>query len=131
MKTHTGIKYDEIVSLVPSPFHARLTDANDIRLGSLRLNDSMHIDLKVLPQTRQLIAGCGAARICRDEQHPFPLSLEVPSEFAAGCRLSCTLEPNHHHDSGRIRGQCHAGSLPPHHLPQLLPHNLHDLMARS
>ena len=126
-----GIYHDEIVPLVSSPFHPSLADADDIRLGSLRLIDSMHVDLKVVPKTRQLVAGCRTTRICRNQEHPFPLSLEVPPELAASRCLSSTLESYHQNDSRGIRGQSQTGSLAAHHLPQLLPHDLDDLMTRG
>jgi hypothetical protein len=131
VETPTGIEYDKIVPLVSSPFHASLADANDIRLGSLGLIDSMHVDGKISPQSRQLIAGCRTTRIRRNQENPFPLSLEVPPELAAGRRLSSTLEPYHHDDRGGIRGQSQTGPLAAHHLPQLLPHDLDDLMTRG
>src|SRR6185295_13664416 len=131
METPTGIQDDKIVPLVPSPFYACLTDANDIPSGSLRLIDSMHIDVKITSQTRQLIAGCRTTWICSDQEHPFSLSLEIPPKLATGRRLSSTLEPHHHDNRWGIRSQSQASSLPAHHIPQLLPHNLHDLMTRG
>jgi hypothetical protein len=131
VETPAGVQHDEIVPLVSSPFHPSLTDANDIRLGSLCLIDSMHVDIKIVPQTRQLIAGCWTTRICRNQENPFPLSLEVPPELAASRRLSRTLEPYHHDDRRGIRGQSQTGSLAAHHLPQFFPHDLDDLMTRG
>ena len=131
VETPACVQHDEIVSLVPSPFHPSLADANDIRLGSLCLINSMHVDCKISPQTRQLVTGCRTTRICCNQEHPFPLTLEVPPELAARRCLSSTLESYHHNDSRGGRGQSQTGSLAAHHLPQLLPHDLDDLMTRG
>ena len=41
------------------------------------------------------------------------------------------MEPYHHDDRRGIRGQSQTGSLAAHHLPQLFPHDLDDLMTRG
>ena len=97
----------------------------------LCLIGSIHVDRKIAPQTRQLVTGCRTTRICRNQKNPFPLCLEIPPELAASRRLSCALEPHHHDDGRRVRGQSQTGPLAAHHLPQLVPHDLDDLMPRG